>query len=301
MTMRKILLIPIFTAMLMPRQSFACDQCGCSVSGAYGGLMAFNTDNFIGLRFATYSFSGNIEATGPVSSHFHSLDLIGAFKIHEHWQLMAYVPYKMIDYTSADIDLNKKGIGDAGILNTITLMSNTDDPMRKHTYVFAVKAGVELPTGQFNPTFRADHTPGSVSTGSGSVDLMSGLQFRYQKDALSFFADYSYKYNLTNSRHYQFGDQHALSMVISEKSTLKKYTLSPYTGFTAESIHTDTYYDLMQPGTAGNLIYVNTGFELGIKTWRAGLNYDIPVYSRFNSGSPVKSESRLALRVNYAF
>ncbi len=292
----------IFLLMILfpARYLSACDQCGCSVAGSFGGLMALNTENFAGFRFATYSFKNYVEHSSAVESHFYSMDLMGSFKINEKWQLFAYVPFKVIDYSNAEITHQSSGIGDAGFINTIALCSNSNDPMRKFSHRFSVKAGVELPTGHFNESFRQEQLPASVSEGTGSFDFLAGMQYTYQKKAFNFFADYTFKYHMVNQSNYTFGSQHSFSVIASERTDIKSMRILPYAGATAELIGSDKFYEIQQPGTKANILFANAGFELGIKKINIGLNCDLPVFSDFGS-EDIHVQSRYSVRLNYSF
>ena len=295
----KLIIVCLAIFLLQGKHLSACDQCGCSVSGSYTGLMAFNTNNFIGLRFAAFHFNSELDDI-HLNAGFQSLDLIAAFKPNEKWQLMAYLPYKKIDYNSPDSKTKLNGLADAGILNTITLFSNSKDLMRKNTQTFLLKAGIELPTGKFNNDFRSEHLPASIATGSGSFDLMTGFQYRFQNKSFNLFADYSFKHPLFDGTNYHFGGQHTLSAVISEPVVKNKLTINPYYGATAEFLSSDKYYDMEMIGTSGMQIFINSGFEFQLGKWSLGLNYDIPVYSKFDDNT-VATASRFAMRVNYGF
>lgn len=278
---------------------FACDGCGCSVSGSYSGLMAFNTNNFIGLRYANYHFNTS-ENGFRLQAGFQALDLLTAFKINDKWQVMAYLPYKLIDYAATDTKANLNGFADAGVLNTFRIYSNSKVLMRKNTQTLYVKAGLELPTGKFNNEFRAEHLPASIATGSGSFDLMTGLQYKFQNKSFNLFADYSYKHALIDGTNYHFGGQHSVSVIISDPVVKNKFTINPYYGITSEFLSSDKYYKMEMTGTNGVQLFINSGFEFQAGKWSMGINYDIPVYARFDDETQ-GAAYRIATRLNYGF
>ncbi len=295
----KSMIICLAVFLLQGKDVFACDQCGCSVSGSYNGLMAFNTNNFIGLRYAVYHFDVADEVH-QLNAGFQSLDLITAFKIKEKWQVLAYLPYKKIHYTSPNAKTNINGIADAGLINTIELFSNAKNLLRKNTQVFSIKGGIEFPTGKFNGDFRADHLPASVATGSESVDLITGLQYKFQNKSFNLFADYSFKHPVLDATDYHYGGQHAVSLVLSDPLVKNKFIINPYYGATAEFLSADKYYTMEMTGTSGAQVFINSGFEFQFNNWSLGINYDIPVYSKFDNDSK-STNTRFAMRLNYGF
>jgi hypothetical protein len=273
----------------------ACDQCGGSVTGSQPGLTEYSMSNFTGIRFHSFSY----QSSSLYTTQMHTINLTGSFRINSKWQLSAYMPYKFVNYTTNEFDYRSNGIGDLSVINMITLHTNELDGLRGKTERLSLRAGLELPTGNFLKTFRADRIPAFLSEGSGSCDVLAGLNYFFKKEQLTLLANYMYKYHFVNSSHYTFGQQHALSMLVAEESVFNRFSITPYLGTSLEITGADKYYDVEQIGTSGNFLYAVAGFDCNVKMVNAGFGYDIPLYSQ--SESNYSAQDRLTLRLNYLF
>lgn len=277
---------------------YACDQCGCSIAGSYNNITGYAHNNYFMLKSSYYQFS-KVTADNPSQSTMFELGFFAGYNITNRLHLLAFIPYKYNVFNgSAEPALFKtKGFGDATLLSNYTIFTNKNDVMAKFTHTLSIKAGIELPTGNFIDDYRVLKVPAMVSTGSGSIDWHTGLRYIYKRKNTTLIGDYAYKLNTINKSEYQFGNQQSLSLIAAQRFMHANNVFTPYVGFTAEQDGIDNYHKLEQHGTDGETVILNSGFEFGFKNYIAGIAADIPIYSTLEAGT--KSSPRLSLRFAY--
>lgn len=292
--MKKILLM-LAVISITAGNTQACDICGCSGAGMFNMPSSYALYNFLLMRphYSTFNTTG--EADARVT--FAGVDIGGGFGLNKWWHLTAYVPVKMNTILHEQVERQYMGLGDAGVINTFRIYSNLDSMMAKHKYNLFVKAGVELPTGAFNRDFRTENMPAGISTGSGSIDFMSGLRAVYQLKKHSVNIDYTAKYNLPNALAYQFGFQQSATVLYSYTIRKPKCTILPNVGVLAESTSGDMYHDMLLPETKGASAFAMAGIELGFNDWVTGVQVDLPTADTFDG--ELSYQPRFTMRVLY--
>jgi hypothetical protein len=213
--------------------------------------------------------------------------------------VLAYLPYKVNNFSGQDVKYHTQGLGDGGLLANYVIATNNKNVMATSTYSLSLKGGIELPTGNFIDDYRALEVPANISNGSASFDMMTGARYIYKKKNTTFIADYTFKYNTENNAAYQFGNLQNISFLAAQRFMQSKYVLTPYAGISGEYDAADRYHNITQHGTEGKSIFANTGLELGFNKYIVGCTADLPLYTNF--GETATSGPRLALRCVYMF
>ncbi|MGB4830611.1 MAG: hypothetical protein WBP31_04695 [Chitinophagales bacterium] len=274
----------------------ACDQCGCSVAGSYNNVTAYAHNNYMMFKAGYYKFSTGT-ATSKLHSEMFSVDAIVGYNITNRLHILAFVPYRLNQFSGEDNTYTVNGFGDMGLLGNYVVATNRDNMMAKYTYSLTVKAGVELPTGKFIDDYRALGVPANLSAGSKTFDGITGLRYIYKRKSTTLIGDFTFKYNPENEANYRFGNQHTATILAAQRFMQSKTVLTPYVGVTGELDGTDLYHEIEQHGTSGETVLLNSGIELGFGDYIAGITADFPLYGNF--GEEAKSSPRFSLRFAY--
>lgn len=300
----KIFFILLITLLSLGSKTdlWACDMCGCSSIGGLNNLSAYATNNFLMFKSSFISFHTFSETeSSDIYSDMYSFDLIGGYSIGKRLHLAGYIPYKLNTYSTKEGTNIYQGIGDIGVVaNYIFLKTKANDTVLDNSgFNFSVKGGIEIPTGKFNENFRSDQLPASLSTGSGSVDFITGIRFVKNENKTTFLGDFTFKYNLENTTMYRFGMQNTLAFIVTQKVEKQKMIFTPFVGIIGEHSSFDKFHDLDQHATSGENLYVDLGCEFVTKKLMAGVSADIPLYSDF--GGEISSKPRYSFRIGYLF
>ncbi|MBC8172852.1 MAG: transporter [Chitinophagales bacterium] len=284
--MKKLLLFVCVVCITL--HAYACNTCGCASYSSFMGLSNYAFTNYIGLSWNYFSFTEQDDQanSGANSSIYHKFEMRGAYTINKKWQVTGTLPYAVNQYLSSShndaegIKENFTGLGDMSITGNYMLYSNSDSVMKKINHFVVGMAGVELPTGKFNQTFRVDHIPAALSPGSGSVDIFAGLQYTVTTNKWNFRTAYQYKLNTENTDAYNFGDQHHVEIFGARKVSLKNFMLLPYCGASYDKITKDYYHQYEQAGTGTEAVSINAGAECSFRKINFGAYVALPVESR---------------------
>lgn len=299
---KNLILIAVLLSFGSSTKLFACDMCGCSSIGGLNNLSAYATNNFIMFKSSFISFHTFSETESTdIYSDMYSFDLIGGYSIGKRLHLTGYLPYKLNNYSANEETNTYQGIGDIGVIaNYVFFKNKTSDTVLENSgFNLSVKGGIEIPAGKFNKNFRTDQLPASLSTGSGSMDFITGVRFVKNKNKTTFLGDYTFKYNLENTTMYRFGMQSTLALIVTQKVEKQKMIFTPFAGIIGEHSSFDKFHDLDQHATSGENIYVDLGCEFVIKKLMAGVSADVPLYSDF--GGEISSKPRYSVRLGYLF
>lgn len=296
----KKIIIPVAFIMLPVYSAFACNQCGCQSSVGYTGLLNYSNSNFISLQYMYSGMHTSDSITGgDVMSEYASIMVTGGVQLFSgKWSMQYYIPFAMNQYQDADADLFKNsGLGDAGWINHFQILKSNDTS--NAFWNLFLKAGIEFPTGNFYSTYREDDVPATISTGSDSWDIMTGLRFSYSKNNLGIYGNYLFKYNTENAEHYTYGNQHIATALASYKFMAGNSTITPLIGVIAEFIDYNTFYGYDQHGTSGNNIFATSGLDFNLGNLNMGCNFDLPVYSKYDNMA--KSTLRGSVHIGFSF
>lgn len=224
----------------------ACDQCGCSVAGSYNNVTAYAHNNYMMFKAGYYKFSTGT-ATSKLHSEMFSVDAIVGYNITNRLHVLAFVPYRLNQFSGEDNTYSVNGFGDMGLLGNYVVATNRDNMMAKFTYSLTVKAGVELPTGKFIDDYRALGFRPIYRQGLKPLMALQACDIFIKKNA-TLIGDYTFKYNPENEANYRFGNQHTATILAAQRFMQSKAMLTPYVGVTGELDGTDLYHEIEQHG-----------------------------------------------------
>lgn len=273
----------LILVILTATASYACSTCGCASYSAFMGISNYRFTNYIGLNWAHYAFREDAEDNIQNLNDYNRFELKGALAIGKKWQALITLPYIMNGYSISDAEtispqtFHFTGQGDMNISGQYLLYSNADSVMRNTKHFLTASAGVELPTGKFNTNFRTDKLPAALATGSGSVDMLAGLQYTMATMKWNLRAACQFKLNTQNRTGYNFGEQYSADVYVARKIDLQQSILAPYAGLSMECITPDKYYSTQMEGTGSSIYAVNTGIELSLKKLNIGGYVAVPL------------------------
>jgi len=263
------------------QRAIACDLCSCSSIGALNNLSAFATNSFVIFRpwYSAMHATGDIQANAVTTGADFLVGLAEGERLH----LMAYVPFRYNTFDHQGTYSTFYGIGDVGVLTNVALFSNGRNMMARRKYVISGRAGMELPSGQFNESFRLDEVPAAIATGSGSVDFLFGARAILRSAQHAYTLDYTVKWHTVNSVEYRFGTQQMVSGFYNYRIKLPGMNLLPNAGITFETSSGDTFHEVAQSGTDGYAVFGIAGLECAWNNFAIGAQMDIPVISQYST------------------
>lgn len=205
----------------------ACETCGCSAAGGDPGALPGWGGNYLALSFRMDHFDNGWQAPldGPSEALFRSHDhlynwtLTGAWQPVDRIHVLAGLPYRWNHRMQGNTALDRSGIGDAWVLLRYALWVQ-DQPdalasadavasgpmaMAQRSFV-SIGAGMEMPSGRFEPESADALLPVNNQLGSGSWDFSAEFRSRFAfGEGHSLNLDATGRRNGSNRHAYRFG------------------------------------------------------------------------------------------------
>ncbi|MBO6761064.1 MAG: hypothetical protein JJ909_08850, partial [Roseivirga sp.] len=95
---RRIILVALIAVLSIPK-TWACDVCGCSLSGLYFGYVSMQNRHFIGLKYSSASFKAYIDNDDYYfqdeysNDTYQRFDLTGKYRFSPRFEVRYVVPY----------------------------------------------------------------------------------------------------------------------------------------------------------------------------------------------------------------
>ena len=283
----------------------ACDVCGGGVGGNYLGLLPQFQKHFIGIRYQYKSFESRhltlFDDEVPVVTYekFHSAELWGRFVVNRKIHLFAFLPYSYNRKNEEGKISAYQGLGDMTLLANYIIFNTAE--MRKSDWRHALQAGVgiKLPTGKSDK--KDPYTNilvQSIQNGTGSWDIPINLNYTLRYKDWGTSLDASYKFNLANERHYQFGDNINVNWRAFYWFDINGLSLLPSLGLAYEKTFLATDRNIIEPYSARESLLSQVALDFYYKNLIVGLQMQNPLYQNLALGQ-MKEFSRF--RINLSF
>ena len=274
--------------------SFSCDYCQLSQ-----GLSPLQSTTGMGLRVderyvvLDKMYNGTQKVDNPGNKETHLVtQFTGFYSVNPDLTVLAVVPYArrtMKEWHEHHHDEMELVTGDASGVGDITLAGRYAF-FRRHdldsTTILAGLAGAKLPTGSTNARDDAGrYMDAHVQPGTGSVDVLLGLNFNHAVDRFTLASNALFSVNnegKTGNAKHQFGNQFAYDVTGLYRihpATPPGQTLSLALGVAGEWRDKEKIAGVAPDGLNGHVIYLNTGlWFMPHPQWIMELNYRPAVY-----------------------
>lgn len=285
---------------------FACDVCGCAISGHQFGILPQFQKHFLGLRYGTRTFQTMhppVFSTDILTSsreHFQNIDIWGRIVLTERIQLFGFIPYSSIVKKEDGQVFKQNGLGDISLLALYSIINQHQSKSLALRQNLQIGGGIKLPTGSYDVMARdGTYVPG-VQLGSGSIDILANLSYiiRYQNFGLS--VESSFRHNTTNDLDFQFGDRFTNAARFFYKINVKDIAILPNLGVHVETALKDKHENLILDLSGGHGVYGQMGIDIFTSSITIGFQFQPVIYENIGNGN-ITSSSRFSIQSMYIF
>ena len=271
--------------------AYACDGCGCSVSGLGTGLITDYRSNVIRFGYFDTRFSSN-----PEHEHLNSSDIFTrmsfsfrySFKKLPKLKLTGEIPYGFNFRNDNGTKTVLKGFSDTRLVVNYTLL-NTMAKNLKTAFYLEAGGGVSLPTGKYNADIVFDENlPENFNIGNGSLGYIFQMNAVLSHGKYGLLINTNYQLNSQTKEGYHFGNQLNSQLTAFREFPIANFALIPNAGLNKV------------PETGGEGLYFSSAINFKTEKWLAGVSYSLPIDHHY-SGGMIDAGGKLAVHISYLF
>lgn len=303
---RKIVLVALLAMMSIPK-SWACDVCGCSLSGLYFGYVSMQNRHFIGLKYSSASFKAFIDNDDyyyeDEYSHdtYQRFDLTGRFRFSQRFEVRYLLPFISNHMEGSHQNVRSSGIGDPMVLGYYSIF-NTSENMEGIVHSLSLGAGLKLPVGEFKKTDGGDIINRNFQLGSGSLDYLLSASYMVRLGKYGVNVESSYKINTSNGLDYEFGDQANVALNVYRYMETPSFSVLPFIGAYYENGAYHYNEGIREANTGGSAIMATLGTQAFVNRFTINAQYQITVQQKFHTDdfASIEGGNRLSVGVYYS-
>lgn len=265
---------------------YACDVCGVNLSNQQLGLLPQFSQHFAGIQYFQTANKGSHpslfsrDITENSRQVYRVWQLWGRYQLSQRIQVFAFIPYVSNANSDSVQTIGTSGIGDP------SLTANYAVPLpNAEKQLLLVGMGLKLPAGRY--TRNEGNALASLSTGSGSLDLLGNINYTRKLNSWGFNAELSYVFTGTNRSHYKFGNRTHIAYTAFSWWKYGDWTWMPQVGVRGEhSLKDYDNYDRkwLNTQTGGVQSYATIGLQTLYKSVGFRAQAQIPLYQNYASG-----------------
>lgn len=276
----------------------ACDACGAAMNSTGVGLLQAYQFNFVGVSYGHIPF---YQSTGNGHDIFHSTELSVRKHFSPRFKVLAFLPFHINMRHQDERPQSLRGIGDARILGSFTLLDKTNAERSTSTF-FELGAGTKLPTGSYDTNIHDRDLPDNFNIGNGAWAALIQPNFLFSKKNWGISLSGNLQLNGKSSDGYRFGHQaNTQALGFFQKKIKNEMLLIPTAGFAFEKIGKDRFSsNKTVQETGGTGLFAPLGFSIRWKKWMLGSTLSIPFYNSF-AANEVRAGVRSSAQFLYIF
>ncbi|MBL7765657.1 MAG: transporter [Chitinophagaceae bacterium] len=283
----------------------ACDLCSCSGGSNHFGILPNHKKNFVGFRFQMKQFHTSAhhldqESYGSSDEYFYSAEIIGRWVPIKRVQLFTILPYQWNQRRENNIHTQVQGIGDINVLANYQLIQADDGTEKRINHALQAGVGIKCPTGKYDQIQNRILLNQNIQLGSGSWDIPMNVIYTLKYKQTGLNAELHYKRNGVNPQHYRFGDRFTSTIRLFTSKKVKQLNILPHIGGSFERATYDVRNQVIEDFTGGNMILLNAGTDLYLKSFGFNLYVFQPVRSTFGD-SHIQGRTRISTSLIYLF
>ena len=268
--MKKIFSLVLLVVLLIPRDSKACDICGCGVSNYNPFLFPHLTRSYVSVSYIHRSYVTYSDGIRAGKENYNTVLLSGQYSISKKLRLLATIPYQLNRLSNENGRTNRNGVGDVSVLANYQMLDKSTGPFR---HSVTVGAGIKLPTGKHIVPKTETLDDQNFQLGTGSVDNLLNAAYRITYKNWMVAAATSYKYNTANKSGYRYGDILTNGISVIYRIDKSKYSFAPYLQVINETQMKDAKEHALQPASGGNVVYTGAGVDMTTRKFTTGINF----------------------------
>jgi hypothetical protein len=282
--------ITLGVLLLINTNMFACNICGCNVSGANPGVLPQFNSHFIGIRSTNKTYHskhlGSIINPGETHStdRYLSTELWARFYPIKRIQVYFSLPYNQFYRNENGIEKTKTGWGDLSTLFNYLIIKTADTTGAKFKQVLSIGASVKLKTGRFEKN-DVDGAYFQMGSGSYAYTFYTSYVFNYKQMGLMNEVSQT-RFGL-NPMNYQIGNRINVSSRVYQVIELNSVRLMPRLGYLYEKSAIDKQNNIVQDHTGSFSHHLEIGADAYYKQFSLGCYLQKPVYQNLNQGYTV--------------
>lgn len=285
---------------------WACDVCGCSISGLQFGILPQFQKHFVGMRYSTKSFTSihpplfTTDSLTTSLESFNTVDLWGRMAISNRWQVFGFLPINFIHKVENGILYDASGLGDVSIVGLYSLINQKKSKNIPLYQNLQIGGGIKLPSGSYQTLDAAKEWIPGVQLGSGSVDFLLNVNYivKYQHFGASLEANA--RLNQQNDLSFKFGNRYASTCKVFYRIDSKKNVIMPNLGLTFESSNRDYHEGAFLDLSGGKTLFGQIGVDYFAEHISMGLHYQPSIYQDVAQGNIISS-NRFSAQILYLF
>ncbi|MEO9872286.1 transporter family protein [Ekhidna sp.] len=306
--MSKKTIVTILTITLA-RASFACDICGCNMSGLYFGFLPMYNTHFVGLRYSQASFSAFIDNDDFYfedefsEDRYQRVELIGRLSLSKKFQFRYIVPYMMNRMDGSHQSVNSSGVGDPIAMIYYAPINTGNDFTREVMHSLMLGGGLKFPVGQFEKQDNGQLVNRNFQLGSGSLDYLLAINYTARYKTIGINSEASYKFNTENEDNYRFGDQFNISANFFYYMEMPKLSILPFAGIYYERAELHKSNNIIEANTGGSALLGTVGLQLFRNKLTMNMQYQVPISQSFNTDdfASIEGKNRFSIGVIRSF
>jgi hypothetical protein len=305
--MKKIYAIIIITFGL-PLSSQACDTCNCNVGNQYIGILPDFNKTAFGLRYHYSSLYSRDYTDGSnyltSLEKYNTVELWGGWNITKKIGILGSVPYRFAEFNNEAVTTSKNRLGDIYVQGYYKLLhhSHTIKSGKLLVQNLWFGAGIELPTGKYDPSDKImlNDTINLYQLGSGSTDVPFNVIYNICLPDAGLNVSSMYKINTVNKYVYEYGNRFNVNAQAYYKFSIKhKVTVMPDIGIQFENFQQSMDHHDWVRASNGNLITGTIGVQIDFKTISIGGNFQTPLQQDVGNGI-IKFNNTCMVQVSFA-
>ncbi|PWL31723.1 hypothetical protein [uncultured Roseivirga sp.] len=303
---RRIILVALIAVLSIPK-TWACDVCGCSLSGLYFGYVSMQNRHFIGLKYSSASFKAYIDNDDYYfqdeysNDTYQRFDLTGKYRFSPRFEVRYVVPYIINNMEGSHQNVRSSGLGDPMIVGYYSIF-NTGENIEGIVHSLNVGAGLKLPVGEFEKTDDGEIINRNFQLGSGSLDYILSANYMVRFGKYGANVESSYKINSANSMNYEFGNQANVALNVYRYLETASFSVLPFVGAFYEQ--GDYHYNegIREANTGGKAIMATLGAQIFVNRLTLNAQYQTPIKQTFNTDdfASIEGGDRFSIGLYYS-
>ncbi len=279
----------------------ACDACGCGAGLTGMGLLTNYRVNSLYLGYNLAKYTGDPQFGDGSTDRFHSLDVNFRYYLSNRFTAQASLPYRWNERTVFENNQQLQGLSDAQLTVGYVLLNGQSDK-ENATLFLEVTAGLQAPTGNYDPVIHEEDLPENFNVGKGSWAFVQRNNMVFSKRYLGLVASTNVVINGTSTGGYRFGNQYSIQgLAYWEKRITGTLSVIPKVGVYAEKTEKDRYAnELSVHGTGGSGLFLSFGGNLRIDRIQLGVVLYQPVVQHY-SDDELSANTRYSIQLGYNF
>ncbi|MBK9734840.1 MAG: hypothetical protein IPO92_07690 [Saprospiraceae bacterium] len=282
-----LILMSIFT-----QKVYACDVCGCAVSGHQFGILPQFQKHFVGIRYNYRSFQSvhpplfSTDTEKVSREYFHTTDIWGRYILSDRVQLFGFVPLHHITKEEDNTTLTQKGLGDITIMGMYAIINQRTSDNGRWIHHLQAGGGIKLPTGAHDYyTGENEWIPG-IQKGTGTIDFMLNTNYLLRYDEIGLSAEVGWRVNGHNTmQDFRYGQRLTTGIRSFYILHAGKNSFMPSLGCVLEQSGKDDHEGTTVDLSGGSAFFGHVGLDFFSNGFTAGFSIQPSVIQNVANGN----------------